>query len=149
MSNNIHSNTKILALLDVQNEITPITPVEVIGVIRTSEKPSIFVPANDPDSRQWFYVDVPAIARSSGLPEDTFYVEDINENVNPSDPYPIPKDVNTLIRSSVMPQDHLNYTLTWYVVCLFHIFFPCKVLYYTWNKFQFLLLVANCYSNYT
>ncbi|PKI77832.1 hypothetical protein CRG98_001796 [Punica granatum] len=24
------------------------------------------------------------------------------------------KDVNTLIRSSVMPQDHLNYTLTWY-----------------------------------
>ncbi|TYJ99039.1 surfeit locus protein 1 [Cucumis melo var. makuwa] len=98
----------------LENEITPITPVEVIGVIRTSEKPSIFVPANDPDSRQWFYVDVPAIARSSGLPEDTFYVEDINENVNPSDPYPIPKDVNTLTRSSVMPQDHLNYTLTWY-----------------------------------
>lgn len=99
-----------------ENEITPITPIEVIGVVRTSEKPSIFVPANDPGSRQWFYVDVPAIARSSGLPEDTMYVEDINENVNPSDPYPIPKDVNTLIRSSVMPQDHLNYTLTWYTL---------------------------------
>ncbi|CAK9312109.1 unnamed protein product [Citrullus colocynthis] len=99
-----------------ENEITPITPIEVIGVVRTSEKPSIFVPANDPGSRQWFYVDVPAIARSSGLPEDTIYVEDINENVNPSDPYPIPKDVNTLIRSSVMPQDHLNYTLTWYTL---------------------------------
>ncbi|XP_038895168.1 surfeit locus protein 1-like [Benincasa hispida] len=100
----------------LENETTPITPIEVIGVVRTSEKPSIFVPANDPGSRQWFYVDVPAIARSSGLPEDTTYVEDINENVNPSDPYPIPKDVNTLIRSSVMPQDHLNYTLTWYAL---------------------------------
>lgn len=111
----------------MQNEDVPITPIEVIGVIRTSEKPSIFVPANDPGSSQWFYVDVPAIARTSGLPEDAIYVEDINENVNPSDPYPIPKDVNTLIRSSVMPQDHLNYTLTWYVITLFHSMFPCKV----------------------
>ncbi|XP_028792170.1 surfeit locus protein 1-like [Neltuma alba] len=92
----------------------PVTPVEVIGVVRESEKPSIFVPANDPESSQWFYVDVPGIARACGLPENTIYLEDINENINPSNPYPIPKDVNTLIRSSVMPRDHLNYTMTWY-----------------------------------
>lgn len=99
---------------NLQEQIAPVTPVEVVGVIRGSEKPSIFVPANDPSSGQWFYVDVPAIARACGLPENTIYIEDINENVNPSRPYPIPKDVNMLIRSSVMPQDHLNYTLTWY-----------------------------------
>lgn len=99
----------------LQEQIAPVTPVEVVGVIRGSEKPSIFVPANDPSSGQWFYVDVPAIARACGLPENTIYIEDINENVNPSRPYPIPKDAKTLIRSSVMPQDHLNYTLTWYV----------------------------------
>ncbi|KAL9661002.1 hypothetical protein QQ045_025821 [Rhodiola kirilowii] len=79
-----------------------------------SEKPSIFVPPNDPKFFQWFYVDVPAMAHACGLPESTIYIEDINENVNPSSPYPIPKDANTLIRSSVMPQDHLNYTITWY-----------------------------------
>ncbi|PRQ15876.1 hypothetical protein RchiOBHm_Chr7g0178161 [Rosa chinensis] len=89
-------------------------PDEVVGVIRGSEKPSIFVPPNDPNSGQWFYVDVPAIARTCGLPEDTIYIEDIHEDVNPSNPYPLPKDGSTLIRSSVMPQDHLNYTLTWY-----------------------------------
>ncbi|KAK9735311.1 hypothetical protein RND81_04G197700 [Saponaria officinalis] len=88
--------------------------VEVVGVIRESEKPSIFVPANDPVSGQWFYVDVPAIAHAAGLPKNTIYIEDINENVSASNPYPVPKDVNTLIRSSVMPQDHLNYMLTWY-----------------------------------
>ncbi|XP_044477233.1 surfeit locus protein 1-like isoform X2 [Mangifera indica] len=98
----------------MMDQAPAVVPVEVVGVIRRSEKPSIFVPANDPSSCQWFYVDVPAIARASGLPENTIYVEDINENVNPSNPYPVPKDVNTLIRSSVMPQDHLNYTLTWY-----------------------------------
>ncbi|KAJ8497785.1 hypothetical protein OPV22_008337 [Ensete ventricosum] len=64
-------------------------PTRVIGVVRGSEKPSIFVPENDPSS-------------------------DINEDVSASNPYPIPKDVNTLIRYSVMPQDHLNYTFTWY-----------------------------------
>ncbi|XP_047172168.1 surfeit locus protein 1 isoform X1 [Vigna umbellata] len=97
-----------------EDQVPSVTPIEVVGVVRGSEKPSIFVPANDPKSSQWFYVDVPAIARTCGLPENTIYVEDINENVNPSNPYPLPKDVNTLIRSSVMPRDHLNYTLTWY-----------------------------------
>ncbi|KAL5751191.1 hypothetical protein ACOSP7_025794 [Xanthoceras sorbifolium] len=98
----------------VEDEVPAVASVEVVGVVRGSEKPSIFVPANDPSSHQWFYVDIPAIARASGLPESTVYIEDINENINPSNPYPVPKDINTLIRSSVMPQDHLNYTLTWY-----------------------------------
>ncbi|GFP89050.1 rac-like GTP-binding protein arac3 [Phtheirospermum japonicum] len=91
--------------------ITPLVPVPGDP---ESENPSVFVPENDPNASQWFYVDVPAFARECGLPEKTLYVEDINENINPSRPYPIPKDVNTLIRSSVMPQDHVNYTLTWY-----------------------------------
>ncbi|KAL6648630.1 hypothetical protein ACP70R_012854 [Stipagrostis hirtigluma subsp. patula] len=91
-------------------------PVRVIGVIRGSEKPSIFVPANEPLSGQWFYVDVPMIARACGLPENTVYIEDINEDASATNPYPVPKDVNTLIRHSVMPQDHLKYTFTWYTL---------------------------------
>lgn len=98
----------------IEDHVQVVSPVEVIGIVRGSEKPSIFVPPNEPSSNQWFYVDIPAIACTCGLPEDTIYIEDINENVNPSNPYPLPKDVNTLIRSSVMPQDHLNYTFTWY-----------------------------------
>ncbi|CAL9063697.1 unnamed protein product [Musa banksii] len=89
-------------------------PTRVIGVVRGSEKPSIFVPENDPSTGQWFYVDVAMIARACGVPDNTLYIEDINEDVSASNPYPIPKDVNTLIRHSVMPQDHLNYTFTWY-----------------------------------
>lgn len=98
----------------MQEKEPTIPPTRVIGVVRGSEKPSIFVPENDPSSGQWFYVDVPMIARACGLPEDTLYIEDINEDASATNPYPIPKDVNTLIRFSVMPQDHLHYTLTWY-----------------------------------
>ncbi|ONK76180.1 uncharacterized protein A4U43_C03F24770 [Asparagus officinalis] len=99
--------------VDKENEPN-IPPVRVIGVARGSEKPSIFVPENDPKTGQWFYVDVPMIARACSLPEDTLYIEDINENARATNPYPVPKDVNTLIQFSVMPQDHRNYTITWY-----------------------------------
>ncbi|KAF3773778.1 Surfeit locus protein 1 [Nymphaea thermarum] len=88
--------------------------VKVLGVIRGSEKPSIYVPANEPSTGQWFYVDVPAIVQHLGLPESTIYVEEINEDVNPSKPYPIPKELNSFISHSVMPRDHLNYVFTWY-----------------------------------
>jgi len=97
----------------VQEKEPIIPPIRVVGVVRGSEKPSIFVPENLPNTGQWYYVDVPMIARACGLPEDTLYVEDISDDASAIDPYPVPKDVNTLIRFSVMPWDHLNYTLTW------------------------------------
>ncbi|CAN6991084.1 unnamed protein product [Brassica rapa subsp. trilocularis] len=97
-----------------KEDVPTVKPVEVIGVIRGGENPSIFVPANDPSTGQWFYVDVPAMARAIGLPENTIYVEDVHEDIDRSRPYPVPRDMNTLIRSKVMPQDHLNYSLTWY-----------------------------------
>lgn len=97
----------------LQEEVHAVKPVEVVGVIRGGENPSIFVPSNDPSTGQWFYVDVPAMARAVGLPENTIYVEDVHEEIDRSRPYPVPKDINTLIRSKVMPQDHLNYSITW------------------------------------
>lgn len=99
---------------EIEKPVKP--PVRVLGVIRGSEKPSIFVPANEPSVGQWFYVDVPMIARACGLPENTIYIEDINEDVSPTNPYPVPKDVSTLIHHSVMPHDHLKYTVTWYTL---------------------------------
>ncbi|KAL0837334.1 hypothetical protein Bca101_089224 [Brassica carinata] len=95
-----------------KEDVPTVKPVEVIGVIRGGENPSIFVPANDPSTWQWFYVDVPAMARAIGLPENTIYVEDVHEDIDRSRPYPVPRDMNTLIRSKVMPQDHLNYSIT-------------------------------------
>ncbi|CAM0871695.1 unnamed protein product [Alopecurus aequalis] len=99
---------------EIEKPVKP--PVRVIGVIRGSENPSIFVPANEPSNGQWFYVDVPMIARACGLPENTVYIEDMNEDISATNPYPLPKDVNALIHHSVMPDDHLRYTATWYTL---------------------------------
>ncbi|KAJ3673954.1 hypothetical protein LUZ60_005946 [Juncus effusus] len=95
-------------------------PVRITGVIRSSENPSIFVPQNDPKSHQWFFVSVPQIARECSLPENCIYVEAIEEDGNDAggarNPYPVPKDADSLIKHSVTPQDHLNYTFTWYTL---------------------------------
>jgi cytochrome oxidase assembly protein ShyY1 len=131
----------ILNIAHLQDQVPSITPNEVIGVVRGSEKPSIFVPANDPESSQWFYIDVPSIARHCGLPENTIYVEDVNENVNPSNPYPVPKDVNTLIRSSVMPQDHLNYILTWCATAFLSLHVEYYALFFPSNYYLFSIQV--------
>ncbi|XP_075475849.1 surfeit locus protein 1-like [Primulina tabacum] len=107
----------VAVLVYRQEHDASVVSVEVLSAIRGSEKPSIFVTPNDPwygGTSQWFYVDVPAIARACGLSEKALYMEAINDNIKAISPYPVPKHANALSRSSVMPQDHLNYTLTWY-----------------------------------
>jgi len=65
------------------------------GVLRESETPGRFTPANDPAKGQWFTADVTAMARALGL-----------ERVRPfrvaTRPPPDP------------PNDHLQYAVTWY-----------------------------------
>lgn len=43
--------------------------------MRKSENPSTFVPKNDPEKGQWFWIDIPEIAISCGLAPDTPLIE--------------------------------------------------------------------------
>ncbi|KAI5082012.1 hypothetical protein GOP47_0001755 [Adiantum capillus-veneris] len=90
----------------------------VVAVIRCSENPNMFVPPNEPAKGQWFFVDVPAMARAVGLPENTIYVEALRDKSDDfkGKQYPDPKDPETLIRSSIMPNDHLSYAFTWFTL---------------------------------
>ncbi|CAL5222265.1 g4603 [Coccomyxa viridis] len=114
----------------------PAGKVHVEGVIRESEKPSSFVPENSPSKGEWYWVDVPAMARAAGLPPDTPLIEVVRSedagllHVNvpttmeilagrtrgPSaaQQYPIQREIGDLMNFSVMPSDHRNYALTWY-----------------------------------
>lgn len=113
------------------------------GVVRYSERPSRFVPENCPRQRDWYYVDVPGLAKAMGLPESTQLIEvvttsdqlmqyggkakasamdilagkttvrQINEERD-EERYPIPKSLGDMQHFSVMPRDHLNYALTWF-----------------------------------
>lgn len=113
------------------------------GVIRPSENPSVFVPKNTPEKRDWYFIDVPHLAHATGLPDATPLVEVVTPEedtiqsggkVNPTamdilggrttirtvneekdkESYPLAKSEGDLRHFSVMPRDHLNYALTWF-----------------------------------
>ncbi|CAM6039959.1 unnamed protein product [Sphagnum compactum] len=94
--------------------ISQLCRARVVGVIRDGEHPNMFVPHNQPEIGQWFYVDVPAMAQTVGLPPDVTYIEAVSTTNGSSKTFPLPKEPDALLKSSVMPQDHLNYSLTWY-----------------------------------
>jgi surfeit locus 1 family protein len=84
--------------------------VAVDGLLRLPppEKPSWFVPANDPAEGQWFWIDLPAMARAAGVPEALpFYVE-----AGPA-PNPGGLPVGGQTRTE-LPNDHLQYAITWF-----------------------------------
>ena len=88
------------------------------GVTRASETPGVFTPANDPATRRFHWVDVPAIAASLGLPADTPLVqltrggERDRGNAAPTS-FPAPAALADLRAFKVAPEDHVNYAATW------------------------------------
>lgn len=97
------------------------TCVKAVGVVRRSETPSAFVPENDAAVGRWHWVDVPAIAAALGLPPDTPLVQLVKEGP-PGEQgkgsagataYPAAVHVGELRGFKVMPQDHVNYAVTW------------------------------------
>lgn len=94
----------------------------VSGVVRGSEIPNSFVPPNSPETGQWFFVDVPAMAKACGLSEDAVLMDLIQDDSEEDDDFepgrklPIPKDPGDLLKARVMPNDHLSYAATWYLI---------------------------------
>ncbi|HXP74302.1 MAG TPA: SURF1 family protein [Stellaceae bacterium] len=93
-------------------EGNPLGEVAVEGLLRwaLAEKPGWFVPANDPGRGEWFWIDLPALARAAGVPEALpFYVE-AGPAPNPGG-LPVGGQANT-----DLPNDHLQYAITWYAL---------------------------------
>ncbi|XP_002993388.2 surfeit locus protein 1 [Selaginella moellendorffii] len=100
-------------------EISPAKgAVTVCGVVRKSENPSMFVPLNVPEQGQWFYFDVPAMLKAAGLPENSPYIEAVGSSPGTDDKitFPVPKEIEDFVRTSLMPNDHLTYAFTWYTL---------------------------------
>lgn len=89
--------------------------MRVSGVVRRSERPSSFVPPNDPPSGAWYWVDAQAMARAQQLPPSTPLVEAVGQAGEgaPAGAYPQPSVEAALLRFPTTPGDHANYAATW------------------------------------
>jgi surfeit locus 1 family protein len=82
--------------------------IEMVGALRWPEAPGSFTPAADPAHNLWFARDVPAIVQAKNWDAPApFYVE--LESPQPPDGVPRPGPLKV-----DLPDDHLQYALTWF-----------------------------------
>ena len=85
--------------------------VQVNGLLRVppKTKPGWFVPDNHPDTGEWFWLDLPAIARKAGISAAApFYIQ-ADARANPGG---WPKSRGDT--PPPLPNDHLQYAITWF-----------------------------------
>jgi surfeit locus 1 family protein len=92
---------------------TPEGPQEITGLMRQSEKPRAFVPADNPAKGEYFTRDPQAMARATGLPPEKaapFFVDAERQpgNLTP----PVGVDPREMIAR--LPNNHLQYAVTWF-----------------------------------
>jgi surfeit locus 1 family protein len=90
-------------------------PVDLVGVVRRSQKKPFFVPDNDPAKDFWFTVDVPLMRKlAGGAPDarlDAFFLE-ADATPNPGG---LPVGGQTRLD---IPNDHMQYAITWFLIAL-------------------------------
>jgi surfeit locus 1 family protein len=83
-------------------------PVDLVGSMRWPEQRHWFTPNDEPDHNLWFAADPQAIAAGKNFgPVAPFYVE----QESPVPPGGLPKPGKLLV---TLPDNHLQYALTWY-----------------------------------
>jgi surfeit locus 1 family protein len=88
--------------------------VDVVGLLRTSERDGAFTRTNDPAANRWYTRDVAAIAAARGLTTAPFFV-DAAAGQNPPDSPDQPVGGLTVVK---FPNSHLVYAFTWYALAL-------------------------------
>jgi len=82
--------------------------LDMVGVLRWPEQPGWFTPQADPGHNLWFVRDPLAIARAKNWGEVAPFFIELESPVPPGGlPRPGPLKVN-------LPDDHLQYAITWY-----------------------------------
>lgn len=84
-------------------------PVEIGAVTRLSQKQAFFQPNNDAAKNVWFFIDVAAMKRATGIATGIDYYFEADAAPNPGG-YPI--GGQTRIN---LPNDHLQYAVTWFL----------------------------------
>jgi surfeit locus 1 family protein len=98
----------------------PDDPVTITGFLRPGENPGLFQPRNDPEKRVWFHRSTEAMALAAGLPgaihaeaASYLYAQFIDREAEAGETAP-PFGVEARAFLSAIPNNHLQYALTWW-----------------------------------
>jgi surfeit locus 1 family protein len=91
-----------------RNERIPAGPVTLVGVLRWPEPRNWFTPADEPAKNLWFVRDPAAIAAAKGWGAVAPFYIDLESPVPPTG---LPRPGRLAVN---LPNNHLQYALTWY-----------------------------------
>jgi len=107
--------TRLADAAAMRTAAEPAGTVKVGGLLRLAPngKPGWFLPDNQPHEKQWFWVDLPAMAGADGLANVApFYIA---ADATPANPGGWPRGGVSLPE---LPNNHLQYALTWFALAL-------------------------------
>ncbi len=91
-------------------QITGVTTVA--GYLRATQKGGYFTPENTPGKNIWYSIDIPAVARATGL-------DDLKPYFIEADGTPIPGGFPVGGQTRLeLPNNHLQYVVTWYSLAI-------------------------------
>lgn len=82
-------------------------PQTLDGIVRLAPGKAWMQPDNEPDKNMWFFVDLPAMTKASGVGLRTDLYVDAGPAPNPGN-YPVGGQTRV-----ELPNDHLQYAITW------------------------------------
>ena len=86
-------------------------PQRLEGLVVPGGKDAWFAPANQPDEKIWYWVDLASLSASAGIPTQTFVV-DAGPAENPGG-FPIGGQTIVKLRN-----EHLSYVITWFCLAI-------------------------------
>ena len=92
------------------SEIKQDKNTSINGIVKFQQKINYFTPSNSTIKNQWYYINIEEISTYFKLDLNNFYI--IEEN-NPNERYPLGSQYNINI-----PNDHLQYAITWFSLAL-------------------------------
>jgi len=92
--------------------LAPPDTIDVVGVLRWPEKPGLFTPKDEPQNNIWYTRDPGAIAAGKKWDAPAPFYIDMEQPVPPSG---LPKPGKLVV---ALPDNHLQYALTWFGLAL-------------------------------
>jgi surfeit locus 1 family protein len=100
-------------------------PQTIDGIVRVAPGKAWMQPDNEPGKNMWFFVDLPAMAASSGVGLRTDLYVDAGPAENPGK-YPVGGQTRI-----ALPNDHLQYAITWGLLAaalaVIYVLYPLKL----------------------
>lgn len=98
--------------------------ISLTGFLRATHVQDRFAPDNLPEENFWFWLEVPTMARASGLDRVLPYYLELTADQKPPGTYPLPGQTRI-----DLPNNHLQYAITWFSVAI-----TAFVIYVLWHR---------------